>query len=185
MPLAHVDGAVPRLSQQAGKGHVGGVETAPVPVGRTERSGIVLSPVDPVRGAVPRRVLACHERDAGRRADAHRVERAEAHAGGRQPLHRRRVVEVVERMAMWSAIRVSEERDRRVHHAQVVHEEDDDVGSVGRDRVSGGGGEQRGPDAHDAGHDRRLHTSHTIAACRRASTGSSQVGMNSCATKSS
>ena len=52
----------------------------------------------------------------------------EADAAGRQPLHVRRAVVVVQRITLRLARGAGQERQRRVHHAHVVDQEDDDVG---------------------------------------------------------
>src|SRR5262249_19343534 len=72
--LADVDGAVALRLQQAGQGDVAFLQAPPIPRGRAVRARVVLVRIDPVRGAVPGRVLAGQERDARRRADTHRVE---------------------------------------------------------------------------------------------------------------
>src|SRR5690606_24327599 len=64
--LAHLDGAVAGLPQQAGQRHIILPQALPVPCRRAVRAAVVGGLVDPVRRPVAGRVLSGDERDAAR-----------------------------------------------------------------------------------------------------------------------
>ena len=134
VPLANMDRAIARRRQQARKRDIPRLQPPPVPVGRTLRTGVVVVRVDPVRCPMPGRVLTGQQRNPCRRADAHRVELVEANPPGRQPLHIRRAIKVVERIALRLARLIHEKRQRRIHHPHVIDEHDDDIGPQNRFR---------------------------------------------------
>jgi hypothetical protein len=73
------------------------------------------------------RVLAIHDGDACRRADAVRVEVAEPGSHRGETFHVRRVIPIVERVPPRLAHSIGQHRDRCVHQPHVVDEKEDDV----------------------------------------------------------
>ena len=98
--FAHMDGSVAIGAQQSRQGDGFLAEALPIPVRRTVGATVVLIGVDPIGGAVPGGVLPSHEGDPGGGADAHGAEVIEADAPGGEALHTRRLVVVIERMAL-------------------------------------------------------------------------------------
>ena len=144
MALAHVDGPVTGFLQEAGEGDVVRPEAFPVPV-----VGAVIVPVvpfaaDPVRDAVTGGVLPRQEGGAGRRTHSLRVELRETDTLMGQPLHIGCTVPVVERIADRMALAVGQERHGSVHHAHIVHQEQDDVRAFLRLRSGPGEGQAEG-----------------------------------------
>ena len=125
--LARVDRAVAGLLQQQRQADLALLQAIVVPARRCERRVPGTRPApgvqDPVRDVVTRRAHARHHGDARRRAHrAGRVGVHEAHALGRETLCRRRAVARVE------GRRLGGERHREVLPAEVVDEEQDEVG---------------------------------------------------------
>ncbi len=130
--LAHMDGLVAVLAQDAGQRDLALLQSGPVPLGRAVVAAIIIARIDPVGRAMPGRILAGHDRNARRRAHTHRVELVETNAPLRQPLHARRAVVVIERITLRLALGVRQERNGGVHDAHVIDQEDHDVGLGGR-----------------------------------------------------
>ena len=127
MSLAHMDGPVAGRLQDAGERDVVAVQSFPVPLVRPIVVAVVLLAADPVRRPVPRGILSGQEGCPGRGAHALRIELGEPRALPGEPFHVRSPVPVVERIPYRKSLIVSEEGDRRVHQAHVVHQEQDDV----------------------------------------------------------
>src|SRR5690606_16094248 len=100
MSLADMNRAVPRLAQQPRQRDVIPPEPTPIPLRRSIGSTIVTIGIDPVRGAMPRRILTGHQRDTSRRTDTHRAKIVEPDATSSQPLHVGRAVEIVQRKTL-------------------------------------------------------------------------------------
>ncbi len=171
--LADVDGAVAGCAQQRRQRDGGFREAPPVPFWRPLGIAVVRGRSDPVRRLVPRGVLARHDRDARRRAHAHRHEVVEPDSLRGQALHVRRAVVVVERIPHGPAVRTGQKRHRRVHDAHVVDQEHDDVrrGWCGWRRSGLGGSGQRA-----GGRARGQHKAEPHAAGDRANQGSTGPG---------
>ena len=141
MRFANVDGRVSRLLELAWQGHVASAKSFPPPPGRdllADRQGIrfpvdlpvVLPGEDVVGRAMPRRVLAGHDRYACRRANVVRVKVAEPNALRSEPLHVRRAIPLVEWVSFRFTVFTGQHRHRGVHQSHVVDEKDDDIGST-------------------------------------------------------
>ena len=139
MALAYVDGPVAGFPQEAGEGDVVRAQAFPVPVVRAVIVPVVPFAADPVRDPVPGGVLSGQERSAGRGTHPLRVELREADALIGKTFHLGRAIPVIQRITHRIALPVGQERHRRVHHAHVVHQEQDDVRALLRPR--GGPGE--------------------------------------------
>ena len=74
-----------------------------------------------------RGILARHDRDSGRRANAHGVKIVEANSSVSEAFHVGGPVPIVERMTLWFTAFVGQEGDRSVHDPHIVYEEDDNV----------------------------------------------------------
>ena len=86
-----------------------------------------------------RGILARHDRDAGRRANAHSVEVVESDTAISETFHVGSPIPIIERVTLGFTVFVREEGDRGVHYSHVVDEEDDNVGLF---RLCGGCGEK-------------------------------------------
>ena len=144
MALAHVDGPITGLLQEAGESDVVRAETFPVPVIWAVVVPVVPFAADPVRDTVPGGVLPRQERGAGWGTDALCVELREADALTGKPFHVGRTVPVVQRIAHRIALAVGQERDGGVHDTHVVHQEQDDVRALLRRGGGPGQGQAQG-----------------------------------------
>ena len=137
MRLSHVDGAIASGSQQRGQWcglhrplNAGvGADAVKVPVGRLDTLAravrrAVLSQ-GPVRHAVPRHVHARQRADPRGGTDRRGIGLRELHPFVGEPLHVRRVIAAVQ----CGGFRM--ERNGGLLPSHVIHEEEDDVGSVG------------------------------------------------------
>ena len=77
---------------------------------------------------MPGAVLTAHEGNPRRRADAHGIELAEPNPAFCQSFHVRRAVPSIQRMLDRSAILVDQKRNRGIHQAHVVDEDNHDIG---------------------------------------------------------
>ncbi len=134
MPLAHMQGAVPRFLQQGREGDIPRFQAGPVPVGRPVGPPVVTIRVDPVGHAVAGGILAGQQRDTRGGADAHGAELAEPHPAGGQALHVGCAVKVVQWILFRGAGRAGKERDRGVHRSHVIDQDHHDVGLLRRRR---------------------------------------------------
>ena len=130
MSLPRVDRAIAPLAQDTRESEVARFQADPVPILRSLRAGVVLPGIDPVRGAMASSVLSGLDRDPGRRADAHRIELVETDPLRREPLHRGRAVEVIQRIPLGFAFGVGEKWHRGIHHPHVIDQENDDIGKI-------------------------------------------------------
>ena len=144
MPFAHMDGPVAGLLQEPGEGDIRCAEAFPVPVIGAVVVPVFLLAADPVRNAVPGGILSGQERGAGRGADTLRIELREADTLAGQTFHVGRAVPVIQGIAHRVAFPVGQERYGCVHHAHVIHQEQDDVRALLRLRGGPGEGQAEG-----------------------------------------
>ena len=125
--FAHVKGAVAGLLQEAWQGHRVRRQTLPIPIRRALGAPIVFVRIDPIGGAVPRRILPREQRQPRRRAHAHGTKLVEADAALRQALHVGGPIKIVERIALRPPFRIRQKGQRGVHHPHVIDQKDHNV----------------------------------------------------------
>ncbi len=132
VPLANVNRPVAVIPQDAGQRHVALLQSRPIPVRRTIWACVVLTWIDPVRGAMTGGVLPGHDRNPSRRTDAHGVELVESNPPICQPLHAGRAIIIVQRITLRLPVLVRQKRNGSIHDSHVINQKNHDVGVLCR-----------------------------------------------------